>query len=176
MRSALALVSVLVEARFYRTVFEKVNERVGRYLFFMLLFSAGMWNASTGLPFKYKYITILTNGHPAFLPSSFAMYCTTLAYSYAIAPSSSSDTRRTLMATLSFAIGAIVGWPFALALAIPFVIEELFVYGADRVPTDTQLSWFIGRWKRLISAGLVSLLVLVGSYHHFLVSLLSYSF
>ncbi|TFK77397.1 glycosyltransferase family 22 protein [Pluteus cervinus] len=143
-RSSLALISVLVEARFYRTVFEKVNERVGRYLFFMLLFSAGMWNAST-----------------AFLPSSFAMYCTTLAYSYAITPSSSSDTRRTLMATLSFAIGAIVGWPFALALAIPFVIEELFVYGADRVPTGTQLSWFIGRWKRLISAGSVSLLVLL---------------
>jgi hypothetical protein len=28
---------------------EKINERVGRYLFFMLLFSAGMWNASAGM-------------------------------------------------------------------------------------------------------------------------------
>lgn len=47
-RMFLGVISVLTEARFYRTVSEKINDRVGRYLFFMLLFSAGMWNASTG--------------------------------------------------------------------------------------------------------------------------------
>jgi alpha-1,2-mannosyltransferase len=48
-RIFLALITVLCEAKFYRTVHEKVNDRVGRYLFFMLLFSAGMWNASTSI-------------------------------------------------------------------------------------------------------------------------------
>jgi alpha-1,2-mannosyltransferase len=53
-RIALAVASSLCEIKLYRTVVEKVNERVGRYLFFMLLFSAGMWNASGGMfPFVY---------------------------------------------------------------------------------------------------------------------------
>lgn len=47
-RIFLAFLSTLTEAAFYRAVHQKINERVGRYLFFMLLFSAGMWNASTG--------------------------------------------------------------------------------------------------------------------------------
>lgn len=45
----LALTCTLAEAKFYRTVSEKINERVGRYLFFMLLFSAGIWHASVGM-------------------------------------------------------------------------------------------------------------------------------
>ena len=48
-RILLALICTLAEAKFYRTVSEKINERVGRYLFFMLLFSAGMWHASVGM-------------------------------------------------------------------------------------------------------------------------------
>ncbi|KAF7347560.1 Mannosyltransferase [Mycena venus] len=143
-RISLATVSVFAEAKFYRTVYEKINERVGRYLFFMLLFSAGMWNASAAL-----------------LPSSFAMYMTTFAFSYALAPSSAQNNQRTLAATLLFATGAIVGWPFALALAIPFVLEELFVFSADRVAPEIRVSWMIKRWKRLFSAGLAAALIFI---------------
>lgn len=52
-----------------------------------------------------------------------------------------------------FATGAIVGWPFALAVAIPFVAEELFVYGDDVVPSNSRASWLLARWKRLFSVG-----------------------
>ncbi|KAG5342034.1 hypothetical protein C0989_005714 [Termitomyces sp. Mn162] len=110
---------VLAEASFYKVVADKINERVGRYLFFMLLFSAGMWNASA-----------------AFLPSSFAMYMSMFAFSFALDRPSYGNSRRTLLATVSFATGAVVGWPFALALAIPFVLEELFLFGADRVTPE----------------------------------------
>ncbi|KAG6900525.1 hypothetical protein C0993_009478 [Termitomyces sp. T159_Od127] len=48
-RFFLSAFCVLAEASFYKVVADKINERVGRYLFFMLLFSAGMWNASAGL-------------------------------------------------------------------------------------------------------------------------------
>lgn len=48
LRIALAGASTFSEVYLYRQVYEKVNNRVGRYLFFMLAFSAGMWNASTG--------------------------------------------------------------------------------------------------------------------------------
>jgi alpha-1,2-mannosyltransferase len=100
---------------------------------------------------------------PAFLPSSFAMYMNMFAFSYALDPPSFKNNRRTMMAILCFAIGAIVGWPFALALAGPFVFEELFVYGVDRVPPETRLPWFLKRWKRLFGAGMVASLVFVNN-------------
>ncbi|EGN93107.1 glycosyltransferase family 22 protein [Serpula lacrymans var. lacrymans S7.3] len=143
-RILLAVMSVMCEAKLHRTVVEKINERVGRYLFFMLLLSAGMWNASA-----------------AFLPSSFAMYASTLAFSYAVEPASIKNNRRTLFATLLFATGAIVGWPFALALAIPFVFEELFIYGADRVEPSSRSPWMVSRWVRLLAAGSTAALIFV---------------
>lgn len=143
-RIFLATISVFVEAKFYRTIVDKINERVGRYYFFMMFFSAGMWSAST-----------------SFLPSSFAMYASTLAFSYAFTPSSSQNNNRTLVTTLIFASGGIVGWPFALALALPFVFEELFVYGADSVTPEAKLSWIVQRWTRLFVAGLAALLIFI---------------
>ncbi|KAG6837656.1 hypothetical protein H0H93_004932 [Arthromyces matolae] len=143
-RLFLSVFCVLAEAKFYKTVSDKINERVGRYLFFMLLFSAGMWNAST-----------------AFLPSSFAMYMTMFAFSFAMDRPNHSNPRRTLLATVFFAIGGIFGWPFALALAIPFVFEELFVFGADRVTPEVYHSWLLKRWTRLFSAGLCALLLFI---------------
>ncbi|KAG6814143.1 hypothetical protein H0H92_002138 [Tricholoma furcatifolium] len=135
-RIFLATISALTEAKFYNAVVEKINDRVGRYFFFMLLCSAGMWNASA-----------------AFLPSSFAMYMTMLAFSYAVDRPRYSNPRRTLFATISFAVGAVYGWPFALALAIPFVFEELFIYGADHVTPETYKSWLYERWTRILVAG-----------------------
>ncbi|KAF9535593.1 glycosyltransferase family 22 protein [Crepidotus variabilis] len=143
-RVFLALISTLVESAFYVTIQQKINERVGRYYFFLTLFSAGFWNAST-----------------AFLPTSFAMFTTTLACSYAFEPSSSANKRRTLATTLLFATGAIVGWPFSLLLAIPFVFEELFVYGTDIVTPQQRVSWTITRVQRLVTAGLKASLIFI---------------
>ncbi|KAK7058438.1 mannosyltransferase [Paramarasmius palmivorus] len=143
-RIMLATISTLVEVSFYRKVYENVNNRVGRYLFFILLFNAGMWNASA-----------------AFLPSSFAMYTTTLAFTYAIVPASTRNAYRTLIATILFATGAIVGWPFALALAIPFVFEELFVLSGDRVSASARGTWMLNRWKRFFGASALAALIFI---------------
>lgn len=48
LRICLAAICSFAEAKFFRTVVTEVNERVGRYMFFMMLFGAGMWNAATG--------------------------------------------------------------------------------------------------------------------------------
>ncbi|KAL1757275.1 glycosyltransferase family 22 protein [Schizophyllum commune] len=145
-RAVLGLASTLIESYFYRSVYTHINERVGRYLFFMLSFNAGMWNAA-----------------PAFLPSSFAMHACTLAFAYAMEPCSIKNNRRTLAATVLFATAAIVGWPFSLALAIPFVYEELFVVGSDTAHKDTA-SVLRYRWIRFITytllAGLVAIPVI----------------
>jgi len=72
------------------------------------------------------------------------------------------NKQRTLFATMLFATGAIVGWPFALALSLPFVFEELFIFSGDQVEPSARTLWMISRWKRLFTAGLVSALIFVG--------------
>jgi len=84
------------------------------------------------------------------------MYANTLACAYAFVPPSNPNSRRTLLATLLFATSAIIGWPFAIAVAVPFVIEELYVNGGDRVPADARGSWLLNRWRRLLLCGAVA--------------------
>ncbi|KAJ1302752.1 hypothetical protein OPQ81_003061 [Rhizoctonia solani] len=139
LRMIFAFVTSFCEARLFRAVVDHVNDRVGRYMLFMLMFNAGMWNAST-----------------AFLPSTFAMYAVTAAASFSFVPPSSSRVQRTFAATLLFATGAIIGWPFSLLLAVPFVIEELTVYGGDIVPASSLPQWIENRWKYLFGSGAVA--------------------
>lgn len=57
------------------------------------------------------------------------------------------------MATISFALAAILGWPFAALLALPFVVEELFVKSGDEVVGDEIVfNWRVERVARLIKA------------------------
>jgi len=173
LRIVFAVVSSFVEAKFYRSVADCVHERVGRYMLFMLLFNAGMWNATTGELVSHTILRALTRLE-AFLPSTFAMYTTMLAMSYFIFPTSltgtrlphtfSSGMRRTLLATLSFAAGAVVGWPFAILLAVPFVFEELFLEGADNVDPSAPSSWWTQRITRLVTCGLVASLIIVSRW------------
>lgn len=74
-----------------------------------------------------------------------------------------SNNRRTLLAVLAFATGAIVGWPFSLLVSVPFVVEELFVYGLDRIPPELHKSWQLKRLKRLITCGLAASAIFVSS-------------
>jgi alpha-1,2-mannosyltransferase len=89
------------------------------------------------------------------------MYANTLAFSYAIQPSSNANVERTFFATLCFAAGATVGWPFSILVAVPFVFEELFVRGLDRVSGNAYEKWVITRWQRLFGSGAVAALLFV---------------
>lgn len=94
------------------------------------------------------------------------MYTNTLAFSYALEPPSVPNNRRTLIATLLFATGGIVGWPFSLALAIPYVLEELFVRGADIVTPNEETVWMLTRLRRLVVSGALAALLFVRFPHH----------
>ena len=76
------------------------------------------------------------------------MYFVTLASAFNMEPSSLRNPRRTLLVTTFFATAAIVGWPFSLALSVPFVVEELFLYGGDIVPAADKSKWMVSRWLR----------------------------
>ncbi|KDN39012.1 glycosyltransferase family 22 protein [Tilletiaria anomala UBC 951] len=120
-RATLACVSAAVEARFYDAVKETAGARTARYLLVSLLGCASIFEASTAL-----------------VPSSYTFYTTTLAWSFAMKPSNgdpASRSLRCLKATVAFALGAIVGWPFAIVLALPFVFEELVSF--QRTITDS---------------------------------------
>ncbi|KAK0536430.1 mannosyltransferase [Tilletia horrida] len=159
-RNMLAVLSSLVESRFCIAVAESIHPSVAKYLFVFLLTSAGMSSAATAL-----------------LPSTFTMYTSTLALAYAFYPArlpspnsvpapsnltlSQTPYLRTLIATTSFALGAILGWPFAIVLSLPFVAEELFLPSGNQVPASlARYSAFIaarlGRFLRgALFAGLV---------------------
>lgn len=93
------------------------------------------------------------------------MYMSTFAFSYVLAPSSKENNRRTLAATLFFATGAVIGWPFSLALAIPFVFEEMFILSGDRAIPQARFSWILSRWNRLFVAGLTASILFVGNFY-----------
>lgn len=87
---------------------------------------------------------------PAYLPSTFAMYTTMLGFS---AFMDWSGAIRTAEGITWFSIGAILGWPFAGALVLPFLAEEVI------------MSWLTGKTfeglSRLLQGAMRSLVVLV---------------
>jgi alpha-1,2-mannosyltransferase len=87
------------------------------------------------------------------------MYAITMAFAYSLEVPNLLNNKRTRYATLLFASGAIIGWPFCLALAIPFVFEELFIRGADTV--IVQSSWMFSRCMRLFAAGATASILFV---------------
>jgi alpha-1,2-mannosyltransferase len=68
----------------------------------------------------------------------------------------SSDSRRTMKATLCFAASAIIGWPFSVLLAVPYVLEELCVRG-QQVGAERGGNLVARRFGRLLKAALGSL-------------------
>lgn len=153
-RLLLAFVSSFVDARFYKAVADVFSARVGRYCLIALATSAGIYEAST-----------------AFLPSTFVMHATTLAFSSCLYPArlpsshpsvlSNPSQRpfrseRLLLAAFSFATGAIIGWPFAIILALPFVIEQLLLRGDDIVANGNYSNWVMSRWSTAIGAAVLS--------------------
>ena len=151
MRLTLGFICSLCEARFYRSVVEHVSDRVGRYMFFMLFFSAGMWNASTGTScWCLLKSTVSDELLSAFLPSTFAMYFNMLAMSFALRPSTKKADDRVLFATICFAIGAIIGWPFSIVVSFPFVFEELFILSGDKISPALMGKWIGARWIRML--------------------------
>lgn len=166
-RAILGLVSAIVETRLVSTVSRVINPRCGWILLALLAGNAGLWSASVAL-----------------LPSSFTMYTTTLALSYSLEPSRSDTTaslsnrslphtqkNRLIKATGSFALGAILGWPFAIVLAIPFAFEELFLPSGHLVRQGHYLDFIFNRLQSFLKASIIAATIaipifLVDSYFY----------
>jgi hypothetical protein len=107
LRTVLAITCAACQTRFYSVIARTFNPRVALFFVFAMVFSPGMYHAA-----------------PAYLPSSFAMYTSMLGFS---AFMDWSGGLRTAQGLMWFGIGALLGWPFAAALVLPFVAEEVFL-------------------------------------------------
>ncbi|XP_005091450.1 alpha-1,2-mannosyltransferase ALG9 [Aplysia californica] len=102
-RCLLGLACALSEVLFYRGVCSVFGPNVGRLTLVFLLFAAGMFGASA-----------------AFLPSSFSMYLTMVAYGAWLLGYDH-------FAVLAIAASGIIGWPFAAALGVPIAFDIVFL-------------------------------------------------
>ncbi|PWN34082.1 uncharacterized protein FA14DRAFT_173799 [Meira miltonrushii] len=157
-RAFLAFCSSMTEAALLQTIADFIHPHIARYTLVLLVFSAGLYESSTAL-----------------LPSTFVMYTTTWAMSFAFKPStegydrfpinrtiSSTGNRfRTLAATAIFALGALLAWPFALVLALPFVFEELFLPSGLLVQGKGYIDFVLLRTGRWIKTVVISALIAV---------------
>ncbi|KAK7890845.1 mannosyltransferase [Exophiala xenobiotica] len=107
LRAILAFVCAATEIRLYSAISRVLNPRIGVIFLMIVAFSPGFFYASS-----------------AFLPSSFAMYTSALGLTSFMDWHGGPKTASGIM---WFGIGALLGWPFAGALIIPFVIEEWLI-------------------------------------------------
>ncbi|EGS21750.1 mannosyltransferase-like protein [Thermochaetoides thermophila DSM 1495] len=106
LRYLLAFACALCQTLMWRAVCLALNPRIGLFFILALVFSPGNFHSST-----------------AFLPSSFAMYMAMLG---AAAFINWRGGIKTSQGIFWYAVGGMLGWPFAMALCAPFVLEEVF--------------------------------------------------
>lgn len=130
LRSLLAAVCAGTETRLYSVLCRNLNPRIGVFYLIMIISSAGVFYASV-----------------AFLPSSFAMYTSTLGLTAFI------DWRggpKTPTGIMLFGIGAMLGWPFSGLLILPFVLEEWTMALIVQDTFNTFLRYLDGAGRCLI--------------------------
>jgi alpha-1,2-mannosyltransferase len=133
LRAVLALTCAFCQTRMYSVIRRTFNARVATFFMMIMVLSPGMYHAA-----------------PAYLPSSFAMYLTMLGFASFM--DWSGGYMRTAQGITCMAIGSALGWPFAGALVLPFVVEDI-VAGCVTGSIDQSL-------KRLLQGAGLSIAVL----------------
>ncbi|KAF2147215.1 glycosyltransferase family 22 protein [Aplosporella prunicola CBS 121167] len=133
LRIALAFVCTCCETRLCSTIARTLNHRIAIFFLVAMVFSPGMFHASA-----------------AYLPSSFTMYTNMLGLSAFM------DWRgglRTAQGIFWFAVGGILGWPFATVMVLPFILEEVVLASVTNETWQT--------FRRFLDGAMRSLVVLV---------------
>ncbi|KAL4779632.1 hypothetical protein BJX76DRAFT_351639 [Aspergillus varians] len=106
-RFFLAMICAGCQTRLYSAICRTLSPRIGLLFLMVVAFSPGMFHASA-----------------AFLPSSFTMYASMLGLSAFL---DWKGGEKTAQGIIWFGLGAIVGWPFAGALLLPLLFEEIVI-------------------------------------------------
>ena len=119
MRIVLAVICAACQTRLFRAIGRSLNDAVATLFVLAMAFSPGTFHASV-----------------AYLPSSFAMYGSMLGLAAFM------DWRgglKTAQGIMWFGIAGIVGWPFAVAMALPLVLEEMLLAVVGRGMLNSTL-------------------------------------
>lgn len=99
------------------------------------------------------FATGMSHAGVALLPSSFAMNCVTMAISAAITNESA------VSALLWFVASGVLGWPFALILAVPYGLQ---IVVKSRLAQSTQIAFKVAAF----TIGLLSLVIAIDYYFY----------
>lgn len=127
----------LCQTIFYRVISLTIHPRIGVLFILAMVLSPGNFHSAT-----------------AYLPSSFTMYTGMLG---AASFMNWRGGLKTASGIAWFALGAIVGWPFAGALILPFAVEEGLLLLMSLGDTDS----FLDGLRRLLKGGLAAAGILV---------------
>ncbi|KAI6245041.1 Alpha-1,2-mannosyltransferase alg9 [Erysiphe necator] len=136
-RYVLAICCSLCQTVMFLVIKNTLNIRVALIFLISTVISPGMYHASV-----------------SFLPSSFSMYTTILGIS-AFMDLKKNQSERIFYGILWFSIGGIIGWPFSLALSVPFLLEEIILSCKKGMNAFMVLIW---QSKQAILASLIILL------------------
>ncbi|KAF1939583.1 hypothetical protein EJ02DRAFT_504697 [Clathrospora elynae] len=131
LRATLALTCAFCQTRLYSVIARTFHPRVAIFFMVALVISPGMYHAA-----------------PAYLPSSFAMYATMLGL--AAFMKGSGGLAKTAQGIAWFGIGSVLGWPFAGALVIPFVVEEIIIASVTGEVFEAFWRLFQGAGRSLV--------------------------
>ncbi|KAK3058147.1 mannosyltransferase [Extremus antarcticus] len=121
LRIVLGLVCALCETRLYSKIASMLNPRIAVTFLIIMATSPGMFHASI-----------------AYLPSSFSMHTTMLGMAAFM------DWRgglRTAQGIFAIGAGAVLGWPFAAAMALPYLLEEVVLASISDKQGMIDLIW-----------------------------------
>ena len=136
-RFFLAFFCAACETRLYSSVCRTLNPRIGFFFLIIVAFSPGMFHAST-----------------AFLPSSFTMCTSMLGFAAFL---DWSKRLKRAQGIMWFGLGAIVGWPFAGALILPLLGEDVIT----GLTSGSVLDTFYGILNGAVRCGLILVCLLV---------------
>jgi alpha-1,2-mannosyltransferase len=132
-RMALGIWCAFCETVFMKGIFERFGKRVSIFTFVFLLFSSGMFNAST-----------------AYLPSSFVMCALMLAFGswYTVSTNMSDKNFKYSICILACAIAGLLGWPFCIIAVAPLALDTLYHHGfmpslIDSIKAGSVIIFFI---------------------------------
>jgi len=145
-RMVFAFISSYCETALYQTIIDYVNPYIAQFFLFGIIYSAGMTISSV-----------------AYLPSTFAMYTTMLAFASSLQESSK---KRTFYVIFLYALGGLLGWPFSAALVLPFVFEDILIPSIKtkgKIITDKfNITNSLLKVKDTIVSGILSICVILG--------------
>lgn len=121
LRVVFAFVWAATQSKLFSVVSRSMNPRIAIIFLIISITSPGMFHAAT-----------------AYLPSTFAMYTTALGTAAFIR---SDEVPLTAQGIVWFGVGATLGWPFAAALIVPFMLEGFYaaVMANKLVPMLTRI-------------------------------------